>query len=204
MYWRNKHTASYLVRRNILFSKFRLDQIIFRCVFLQTSCCQVGSPREIYPQMHKEIINLTCMIFCSISTNYFIFLQRLSKNASVGMYRRAPPSYLRHCHCDWLNDTTWSHGNCRHVTFVYHVVWALPSHFRRTRLCVIGWTIPSDSTQIECCPKAICYVGCLMIANTWTYISLYLRNNAILENKKTICTFLHQLVSTCDLHLHAL
>ncbi len=27
----------------------------------------------------------------------------------------APPSYLRHCNCDWLNHTTWSNGSCRHI-----------------------------------------------------------------------------------------
>ncbi len=27
----------------------------------------------------------------------------------------APPSYLRHCNCDWLSHTTWSNGNCRHI-----------------------------------------------------------------------------------------
>ncbi len=39
-----------------------------------------------------------------------------------------------------------------------------------------------------------------MIANTWTYISLYVKNSAILENKKSVCIFLHGLVNTCDLH----
>ncbi len=50
----------------------------------------------------------------------------------------------------------------------------------------------------------ICYVGCLMITNTWTYISLYIRNTAILENKKSVSIFPHQLVNTCDLHIHTL
>ncbi len=31
----------------------------------------------------------------------------------------------------------------------------------------------------------IYYVDCLMIANTWIYISLYLRNTAVLKNRKT-------------------
>ncbi len=48
--------------------KSRLDPFVFRRVFLQTSCCQVGSPREIYPQVHKEIVNITCTIVSSIST----------------------------------------------------------------------------------------------------------------------------------------
>ncbi len=50
----------------------------------------------------------------------------------------------------------------------------------------------------------ICYVVCLIIANTWIYISLYLRNTVILENKKTVWIFSHQLVNTCDLHLFRL
>ncbi len=50
----------------------------------------------------------------------------------------------------------------------------------------------------------ICYVGCLIIANTWIYISIYIRNTAILENKKSVCIFPHQLVNTCDLHLFSL
>ncbi len=41
----------------------------------------------------------------------------------------------------------------------------------------------------------ICYVGYLMIANTWTYISLYIRNTAILENNKSVCIFS---ASTCE------
>ncbi len=36
------------------------------------------------------------------------------------------------------------------------------------------------------------------------YISLYIRNTAILENKKTVCIFPHQIVNTCDLHLQTL
>ncbi len=33
----------------------------------------------------------------------------------------------------------------------------------------------------------VCCVGCLTIANICTYISLYIRNTAILVNKKLIC-----------------
>ncbi len=32
-------------------------------IFLQTSCCLIGSPRELYPWMHKGIINLTSMFY---------------------------------------------------------------------------------------------------------------------------------------------
>ncbi len=40
-----------------------------------------------------------------------------------------------------------------------------------------------------------------MIANTWTYISLYVRNTAILQNNKSVYIFPHQRVNTGDLHL---
>ncbi len=96
---------------------------------------------------------------------------------------------------------------------------------------VIGWTIPRGTTEIaehitqkhlswlthsrsrafwnlsQYCfivytiQTPICYVGCLMIANICTYISLYIRKMAILVNKKLVCISLHQLVNTCDPHL---
>ncbi len=107
------------------------------------------------------------------------------------------------------------------IAYVYHVVWALPSCFRLTRLYVIDWTITTwfhsnralaRSMEFESMllhffytiQSPICHVDCLMIANTWIYISLYLRNTAILENKKTVCIFLHQLVNICELHIHGL
>ncbi len=40
------------------------------------------------------------------------------------------------------------------VADVYHVVWSLPSCFWRTRLCVIGWTIPHSSTRVKHYPVA--------------------------------------------------
>ncbi len=115
----------------------------------------------------------------------------------------------------------WTIPRCpTEVAYVYHVVWSLPSCFQ-TRLCVIAWTIPRGSTRIQRCTEAWnlspCYL--LFLHNTVAnmlcrlfddrkymdiYISLYLRNTAILENKKTICIFSHQLVNNCDLHIHAL
>ncbi len=47
----------------------------------------------------------------------------------------------------------------------------------------------------------ICCVGCFMIPNICTYISLCIRNMAISVNKKLVCISPHQLVNTCDLHL---
>ncbi len=43
-----------------------------------------------------------------------------------------------------------------------------------------------------------------MFTNICTYISLYIRNTAILVNKKLVCISPHERVNTCDLNLHAL
>ncbi len=40
---------------------------LFRSTFLQTSCCLVGPPGELYFQVLKKTINLTCMILCCMS-----------------------------------------------------------------------------------------------------------------------------------------
>ncbi len=154
--------------------------------------------------------------------NYFIFLQRFCENASVWMYRRALPSYLRHCQvvigwyllgaailvwqldCD-MQSTLWLAEpyhmvprNCRtYSTETLKLVYTQPLPWSRE----FEWILLYFFYTIQ---TAICYVGCLMIANTWTYIFLYIRNTAILENKKSVCTFPHQLVNTCDLHLFRL
>ncbi len=39
----------------------------------------------------------------------------LHKSNTTWMSRWAPPSYLRHCNCDWLNHTLWSNGSCRRI-----------------------------------------------------------------------------------------
>ncbi len=69
--WRNLTLAD-LVRRNsvcmLCKASARYQLFEFRSILLQTSSSQVRSPREIYSQVHNEIINITCMIFCCIST----------------------------------------------------------------------------------------------------------------------------------------
>ncbi len=75
------------------FSYFFRNQLTFTLhlpgsIFHQISCCQVGSPREIYLQVHKEIINLTCMIFCSLSTLLFhIPSKSLQKSMRIDVHR---------------------------------------------------------------------------------------------------------------------
>ncbi len=86
-------------------------------------------------------------------------------------------------HCHWLNHTTWFHS------YRYDHS-AAPKQGISVNIASFFYTIQTP----------ICYVGCLMITNTWTYISLYIRNTAILENKKSVCIFPHQLVNTYDLH----
>ncbi len=91
---------------------------------------------------------------------------------------------FKHSRCDWLNHTTWFHSNP-----------ALPDSMEFESILFHFWK------KIQ---TPICYVGCLMIAKAWTYISLYTRNTAILENKKSVCNFPYQLENTCDLHLFRL
>ncbi len=120
------------------------------------------------------------------------------------MYWRAPPSYLRHCNCDWLNHTTWSNGNCWPSPL--YTTWYGRCHFVSSGPGYVWLAKPYNVVLLKASAARkhgiwvniapffytiqmpICYVGCLIIANTWTYISLYLRNTAILEN-------------TCDLHI---
>ncbi len=71
------------------------------------------------------------------------------------------------------SNTAWSPDGRRHLIYiiattigwtipcgptevaeVFHVVWSLPSCFRLTRLCVIGWTIQRGSTRIQRFPVA--------------------------------------------------
>ncbi len=56
---------------------FRYQLFVFRWIFLQTLCCLVVSHRELHPQVHKEIINLTAWFAVLYQRNYFIFLQRV-------------------------------------------------------------------------------------------------------------------------------
>ncbi len=182
MYWRNNRTAADLVRRNIPQSLPATNLTSPRRVFLQTSCCLVRSSRELYLRVHKKIINLICMIFCCILSNYFIFLQSLQKWKRV---------YEQEMQPSWINYFT-------------AIGWKIPcgpteilSHSRSievwnfSQYCFIFYTIHTP----------VCCVGCLMIANICTYISLYISNTAILVNKKLVCISQHQLVNTCELHL---
>ncbi len=91
---------------------------------------------------------------------------------------------FEHSRCDWLN----------HTTVVPHESSEAPPHGNWVNIVSFFNTIQTP----------ICYVGCLMIAKAWTYISLYIRNIAILVNKKFVCISPHKLVNTCDLHVHTL
>ncbi len=101
------------------------------------------------------------------------------------MYRRAPPSYLRHCHClhyDWLNHTTWSHRNCwTHCTETLELVntQLLPRSMEFETI-LLHFLHNTDAS--------------MMIANICTYISLYIRNMAIYINKLS----LYFPTSTCE------
>ncbi len=96
-------------------------------------------------------------------------------------------------------------------TFVYDVVWALPSCFRWTRLCVIGWTIPRGSTRIDCCPEAwnlsqYCFIflhntdaniHCMLFDDRKymdTYLPIHLENCYLGKQKNS----LYFLASACE------
>ncbi len=120
----------------------------------------------------------------------------------------ALPSYLHQCNCDWMSYTTWSNWSCWSIPrgmvtailflvdqimcdWLNHTTWF---HSNRALPCSMEF----ESMLLHffyIIQSPIFYVGCLMIANTWIYISLYLRNTAILENKKTVLYFL---VSACE------
>ncbi len=76
------------------------------------------------------------------------------------MYWWAPPFYLRHCNCDWLNHsnmvrrkwplyTTW-YGRCHLVSGGPGCVW-------------LAWTIPRGSTRIERYPEVWNLSACCFI-----------------------------------------
>ncbi len=131
------------------------------------------------------------------------------------MYWWAPTFYLSHCNCDWLNHTTCSNGNGLYIpcgivaailfpeeqvvcNWLNHTTW-FHSNRALSRSMEFDSMLPHFFYTIQ---MSICYVGSLMIANTWIYIFLYIRNTAILENNKSVCIFPHQRVNTCYIHLN--
>ncbi len=107
----------------------------------------------------------------------FIIVKVLSTAAVIGWTIRCGPmeiaEHITQRHPSWLT-------NSRSLA-----AWNLRQY------CLIFYTIQTS----------ICSVGCLMIVNICTYISLCIRNTAISVNKTLICISLHQLVNTCELHL---
>ncbi len=104
----------------------------------------------------------------------------------------------------WLGTTILTHSDSEHTTQPDRLTKSNTSfHCEDLSIAaVIGWTIPRGSTRIERYPETwnlrqyiasffytiqtpICYVGCLMIANTWTYISIYI----LLSWKTKICLY---------------
>ncbi len=88
--------------------------------------------------------------------------------------------------------TTW-YGHCHLVSGGPGYVWLVePYHvvpLKSSTALKHGIWVHAASF-IYTIQSTICYVGCLSIANTLIYISLYLRNTAILENKKNSLYFL--------------
>ncbi len=157
------------------------------------------------------------MIFCSILTQLFhIPSKSLQKSNTVDVLkgttilftslqlRLAEPYHMVQRKLSMY--TTW-YRRCHLVSGGPGYVWlAEPHHVvpLKSNAAPKHGIWVSIASYFYTIQTPICYVGFLMIANRWTYISLYLRNTAILENKKTVCIFLHQLVNTWDLHIHTL
>ncbi len=77
------------------------------------------------------------MIFCCISTLIISYSFK---------------EFAKMIACVWTGSTSILWPSPSHL--IYHMEWALPSCFRSTRLCLIGWTIPRGSTRIQRCPEA--------------------------------------------------
>ncbi len=181
----------------------RYQLFVFRSIFIQTSCCLVVSPRELYPQVLKKIINITYMTFCSISMSLFHIPSRVCKQKAI-LCGAGCTDGCRHFIYVIATGIGWTipHGPTE-MAFIYHVIWSLPSCFRRTRLCVIGWTITHGSTRIKRYTEAwnlspSCFI---FLHNTVANMLCRLfddrkyMDTAILENKKNSLYFL---VSTCE------
>ncbi len=131
------------------------------------------------------------------------------------MYLRALPSYLLHCHYDWLNNTMWSNGKCcipcgMVAAILFQVDQVMCEWLNHTMWFHSNRALPRSmefqSMLIHFFTQYRANMLCRLFddrkyMDIW-YISLYLRNTAILENKKIVCIFSHQLVNTCDLHIH--
>ncbi len=112
----------------------------------------------------------------------------------------------------YFSASTCEHLWCSLSHLVYHVVWALPSCFQWTRLCAIGWTIPSGSTRIEitiALPRSMEFESILLhfLHNTDTnmlcrlfdgpkYMDIYLPiHQEYCYREKSVCIFPHKLVT---------
>ncbi len=81
-----------------------------------------------------------------------------------------------------------------------HIVWRYLSRYNHSH-CPKEWNLSQYHFIFYTIQTSVWYVEYLMITNTWIYLSLYIRNTVILENKKLVSIFSYQLVNTCDLHL---
>ncbi len=175
-------------------ASFRYQLFVFRRIFLQTLCCLGRSPRELYPQEPKEIIDLTAWFAVLYQRNYFIFLHRVCTKVILP----GCPGGRRHLIYVIATAIGWTiPRGPTEVADVYHVVWSLPSCLRRTRLCVIAWTIPRGSTPIERYPDAWNLSPCCFIFFLHNTVANMLCR--LFDDRKYMDIYLPY---TCDLHLH--
>ncbi len=132
----------------------------------------------------------------------------LHKSNTAWMSWWAPPSYLRHCNCDWLNHTTWFNGSCRCIPRcmvaailfpVDQVMYDWPNHtmwFHSNRPPPEAWNLT------QCCFIFLHNTDANMFCRLFDghkymdiYLPIYIRNTAILYNKKNSLYFS---ASTCE------
>ncbi len=101
---RNKRPAADYSEGIACLTSDRSAQFVFRSIFHQTSCCLVGSPRELY-----------LGLYLVYQRNYFVFLQR--KNA--GKLKCDFVMFIFFIVSDWLNKA------CGQICFRLKIAYAL-------------------------------------------------------------------------------
>ncbi len=128
----------------------RYQLFVFRSIFFQMSSCQVRSPREIYPQVHKEIVkpNLHDFLFyinVIISYSFNEFAQSNTANMLCRLFddRKYMDIFLpilqEYCYFGkQKNSLYFSASTCEHL-------WPSPSNLVNCAKCLHN---PSKDTPI--------------------------------------------------------
>ncbi len=103
-----------------------------------------------------------------------IFPHQLVNTCDLHLVMSFPDCVLA-LNCNWLNHTTWLGAA---------ILFACSSRYNHSR-CPRAWHLSQyHFLFFYTIQTPICYVGCLMIANTWTYISLKHQEYSYLGKEK--------------------